>query len=380
MNISPSRKLRVLATISLASAAALQAAPFLAIGDGAELFVTGAVGVRADDNIFLSNNSGVGAGASKKVSDTIFEIAPGFDLTFGKSALLKGSVSAYETFSNYASNSKLNTNLLTADFKSTYDDGKMKLNSAAGYHELNQNAVDIRGLTRRDDTFVNGGGEVSVSEKTAVSAGLSFDHLKYKRPNYANTDTLEVPLNVYYKISPKVDLAFGYRYRDTQVNIGSNSQDNYFNIGARGEFSPKLTGHFNVGYNNRSLSAGKSENGLGFEADLAYELTPKTSLYFGATNDFGTSATGAQQKNFSVFGRASTKISEVWSLGGGLSYRAIDYLTRTDDYVEGQVSATYVINSYVNISGAYAYRNNSSALTGSKFTNNVFSLSANLRY
>jgi hypothetical protein len=380
MSTSYCRKLRSLAVLALASAASVQAAPFLAIGDGAELFVTGTVGVRADDNIFLSNNSGVGTGASQKINDTIFEIAPGLDLTFGKNALLKGSLSAYETFTNYSDNSGLNTNLLTADFKSTYDDGKLQLNTAAGFHELNQNSVDIRGLTRRDQSFFNGGGEVSVSEKTAVAASLSFDHLNYKRANYSDTDILEVPLTAYYKLSPKVDFALGYRYRDTQVKIGSNSQDNYFNVGARGEFSPKLTGHFNVGYNKRSLSFGKAEDQLGFQADLAYELTPKTNLFFGASNDFGTSATGAQQKNFTVFGRASSKISDVWSIGGGLSYRTIDYITRTDDYVEGQINATYVINAYIGISAAYAYRNNSSDLRGSEFTNNVFSLSANFRY
>jgi hypothetical protein len=204
--------------------------------------------------------------------------------------------------------------------------------------------------------------------------------LNYKRAGYSDTDTLTVPLNVYYKISPKVDLSFGYRYRDTQVQIGSDSQDNYFNVGARGEFTPKLTGHFSIGYNQRSLSAGKDEDQFGFEADLGYEITPKTNFTFGASNDFGTSASGAQQKNFSVNGRLSTKVSEVWSYGGALSYRAIDYITRTDDYIEGSLSATYTVNSYIGISGAYAYRNNSSDLRGSEFSNNVFSLSANIRY
>ena len=65
-----------LARIALVSAAlgtAAQAAPFLAIGDGAELFVTGTLAVRADDNIFLSN---------KATSDTIFDINPGVEITF----------------------------------------------------------------------------------------------------------------------------------------------------------------------------------------------------------------------------------------------------------------------------------------------------------
>lgn len=381
MKTKVSSKLRILLAAASVSTASIYAAPFLAIGDGAELFVTGTVGVRADDNVFLSTNADRRPGtASQVVSDTIFEITPGFDLTFGKNAQLKGSLTSGVAFTNYSDNGRLDTTLANVNFRSNYDDGKLKLTTAAGYNELNQNSVDIRGLTRRDQTFFNGGGEVSVSEKTSVAAKLSFDKLNYKRSGYSDTDTLEVPLNVFYKISPKVDMSLGYRYRDTQVQIGSDSQDNYFNIGARGEFSPKLTGSFNVGYNQRSLTRGKDQDQFGFNADLDYELTPKTNLNFGASNDFGTSASGAQQKNFSLNGRVSTKLSEVWTLGGGLSYRAIDYLTRTDDYVEGQVSVTYVVNAYVGISGAYAYRNNSSDLRGSEFTNNVFSLSANLRY
>jgi len=374
-------KLCFLLTAASAVTVDLEAAPYLVIGDGAELFVTGTVGVRADDNVFLSTDAGRRAGtASQVVSDTIFEITPGVDLTFGKNAQLKGSLSSGVAFANYSDNGRLDTTLANLNFRSNYDDGKLKLITAAGYNELNQNSVDIRGLTRRDQTFFNGGGEVSVSEKTAVAGKFSFDKLNYKRAAYSDTDTLEVPLDVFYKVSPKVDMSLGYRYRDTQVQIGSDSQDNYFNIGARGEFSPKLTGSFNVGYNQRSLTRGKDQDQFGFNADLGYELTPKTSLNFSASNDFGTSAAGDQQKNFSLNGRVSTKLSEVWSLGGGLSYRAIEYLTRTDDYVEGQISATYVVNAYVGVSAGYTYRSNSSDLRGSEFTNNVFSLSANFRY
>ena len=48
--------------------------------------------------------------------------------------------------------------------------------------------------------------------------------------------------------------------------------------------------------------------------------------------------------------------------------------------MEGQLGASYSRNTDVNFTGAYVYRNNSSVLSGSEFTNNVFSVSANLRY
>ena len=156
-----------LTLISASLVAGSYAAPFMAIGDGAEFFLTGALGVRADDNIFLSKNAD---------SDLIFDITPGVDLTFGKDSQLKGSLTLSDTWSNYSDNSKLNTNLFAGDFVSRYDDGKLKLGFNVGYHELNQNSVDIRGLTRRDIFSGGGNTEVEISQITSVGAGVALNH------------------------------------------------------------------------------------------------------------------------------------------------------------------------------------------------------------
>src|SRR5687768_17201499 len=153
--------------ISASLAAGSRAAPFMAIGDGAELFLTGSLGVRADDNIFLAKDA---------ESDLIFDIAPGIDLTFGKGGQLQGSLTLSHTFSNYSDNSNLNTNLFNGDFLSRYDDGKMKLGFNLGFHELNQNSVDIRGLTRRDIFSAGGNAEVEISQLTSVAGGIAFNH------------------------------------------------------------------------------------------------------------------------------------------------------------------------------------------------------------
>lgn len=350
---------------------AVQAAPFLAIGDGAELFVTGTLGVRADDNIFLT---------AKADSDVIFDLTPGAQIVFGKDASLKGSLTLVDSFSNYSDNSKLNTNLVSVDFISSYSDGKLKLGVNAGFHELNQNAPDIRGLTRRDVFSTGAKGEAEVSEITSISAGVTFTHSNYKRAGYGDSDDYVVPINFYYKWTEKVELSVGYRYRDYQTQIGEDSTDHYLNVGARGKFSPKLTGEFTIGMTQRKLAKGGDDTMLGLEANLAYEISPKTSLELRASNAPDTSPQGLQQKNFSLGGSVITNISEQWSVTGGLSYRGIDYSTRTDDYIEGQLGATYAVNAYVKLAAGYVYRNNASALAASEFTNNVFSLAASIRY
>jgi polysaccharide biosynthesis protein VpsM len=360
-----------LALISASLVAAGHAAPFMAIGDGAELFLTGSLGVRADDNIFLAKDA---------ESDLIFDITPGIDLTFGKNSQLQGSLTLSHAFSNYADNSGLNTNLFNGDFLSRYDDGKMKLGFNLGFHELNQNSVDIRGLTRRDIFAAGGNAEVEISQLTSVAGGLSFNHENYKRRGYTDSDSLTVPIDFFYKWTPKVDLSAGYRYRDYQVDIGSDSTDHFFNVGARGEFTPKLTGRFAVGLNTRNLDRGGDESQLGLDASFGYEISPKTSLQVGANNDFGTTPQGQQQKNFTLNGMVTTKISEEWSVNGGLSFRSIDYGSRTDDYFEGLLGTTYIVNANIRVIGGYTYRNYSSDLSASEFKNNVFSVSANFRY
>lgn len=376
------KKIIRIALLSVSLGAGSHAAPFMAIGDGAELFLTGGLGVRADDNVFLSSNS---------ESDLIFDITPGAEITFGKNSQLQGALTLKHMFSNYSDNSDLNTNLFSGDFVSKYDDGKLKLGFNLGFHELNQNTVDIRRvgrLTRRDVFSAGANAEVEISQITSVGGGIAFRHENYKPRGFTDSDDLTVPLNFYYKWTPKVDLSLGYRYRDYQVDIGQDSTDHFFNVGARGEFSPKLTGTLAVGVNTRKFDgrnpftgrSGGDDTILGVDASFSYEVSPKTNLQFGLVNDFGTSPQGQQQENFTISGMISTEVSSEWSVHGGLSYRKIDYGTRTDDYFEGQLGTTFIINANVRIVGAYIYRNYETDVRGFEFKNNVFSVAANFRY
>lgn len=372
---------RIALTVAALGSAA-KAAPFLAIGDGAELFVTGALGIRSDDNIFLADDS-------KKIDDIIFDINPGVEITFGKNAPLTGSLTLVDAFANYSDNTNLNTNLFTGDFRAAYDDQKLKIKFNVGYHELNQNTADTQGLIRRDEFVIGTTSEVAVSPLTSVAAGVNFNHLNYKRKGYGDSDDLNVPVNFYYKWTPKLDLSLGYRYRNYETTVGLDSVDHFFNIGARGEFSPKLTGQLAVGVNTRkfgsgtttgTIKSGDTETLPGLDASFTYAISPKSTLQFGASNDYGSAPQGQQQKNLSFYGNVNIAFDANWSFNGGLSYRGIDYYTRTDDYFEGTLGATYLVNTYVKITGGYVYRSNDSDLAASNFKNNVFSIAASLRY
>jgi polysaccharide biosynthesis protein VpsM len=367
----------VLITASIAAVG--RAAPFMAVGDGAELFATGVLGVRADDNILLSKSA---------KSDVIFDVAPGLELDFGKNAQLQGSVTLVDAFALYLDHNELNTNLFSGDFVAKYDDSKTKMGFNAGYHEENQNTVDVRAvngrLIRRDITTAGANAEVGISEITSVGGAVDYVHENYHPAGYVDSDTLTVPVNFYYKWTPKLDLSLGYRYRDYQASSGApDSTDHFFSIGARGEFSPLLTGKLAVGYTKRNTTGFGDQSLFGIDSSFAYEFTPKTTLQLGVTNDFGTSPTGQQQKNLTINTLVTSKLTEEWSVNGGVSYRRISYASRTDDYWEGTLGAAYTWSANIRIVGSYVYRTykvGDARLSASEFDNNVFSVAANLRY
>ncbi len=365
--------------LSAAVATGAQANPFMAVGDGANLFLTGSAGVRADDNILLAKDG---------TSDVIFDLTPGLELSFGRNAQTRGSIILRDGFSEFVDHSKYDSNLFSGDFQAKYDDGKMKFGANAGYHELNENNVDVRGLVRRDVTDGGANGEVTISDLAAAGGALTFTRENYHPVNYVDSDTLTIPLDFYYKWTSKIDISLGYQYRDYQAKNASalDSVDSFYNVGARGEFTPKLTGKFAVGYTERRYSgAAKSRSLLGIDASFAYEITPTTKLDIGGSNDFGTSPMGVQQKNLLVHARVTSKLTEQWTVTGGVNYRGIRYdfgnvVGHTDDYWEGTVGASYILSANVRLTGSYVYRTFHADLAASEFDNNVFAISADFRY
>lgn len=373
-------KLRLLA-ISAVVATTVQAAPFLAIGDNAELFLTGTLGVRTDSNIFLSPNAR---------SDTIIDINPGVELVFGNASAVKGSLSFTESFANYSSHSDLNSNLASTSFYAGIEDGKSKGSVSIRYSQLNQNTVDTVGgvnkdaLARRNVLGMGANAEISATEKTSVGAGVQYDKTDYLRAGYSDQETVAVPVNYFYELTPKLDVSVGYRYRRTWQQIGEDSTDHFYNVGVRGELTPKLSGTINVGIEQRHFTHLENQTLPGIDSSLTYAATPKVSLQLGVSNDFDSNAQGQQQKNLSFRGSGSFMIADEWSVTTALTYRVIDYIkltpARSDDYFEGQIGVTYQVNNVIRVSGALAYRSNTSDLTSAEFDGTVVSLSASFRY
>lgn len=361
------------------------AAPFLAVGDNAEIFITGQVGVRADSNIFLTGN---------EQSDVIYNVAPGLEFDFGKNSNTQGLFRVSENFATYADHDELNSNLASTAFNATYDDGKTKGTVYATYDEFNQNSpfqINHESLIRSNVFTAGTSGEVSLSDKSTVAAGLDYRWIDYRTQGFADAEVVSLPVHYYYEVSPKVDVGLGYRYRASWYQYGSDAFDNFVGLAARGEFTPKLVGKVDLGWTRRSLTGRSDVSLFGIDGSLQYSLTPKSSLAFNISNDFDTNSQAQQQKNFTVGVSATSAISSVWSVSAGVNYRAIDYYiaaqgqpARTDDYWVGQVGVTYTVTEYLNITGAVSYADyragDESLANYNNFTDSVVSFAANIRF
>jgi len=348
----------------------------MAVGDNAELFVTAAAAVQIDDNIYLDT--------ANERDDTIFSFTPGLDLVFGKGSATSGNFYYREEIRRYNDNDVQNTELSNLGVNASYNNGLTKANFNASYAQVAQNDNDIRAtgdLVRRELTNLGAKSEFGISEKTKFALGAAYNKTDYGPASYADSDIWTFPLDLYYEASPKLDWSLGYQYRKSELSRGRDSDDNFFNIGARGEFTPKLTGQVRLGYSQRSFEGGSDDGLFGFSSNLGYTYSEKTSYQLNLSNDFGSSGTGDSTKNLTWGVSSSTRFTEQWYMNVGVNFRSVEYPARTDDYTEGQIGVSYVYNTNVNFSASYTYRNNKSDnLASAEFTNNVFSLGANIRY
>lgn len=360
------------------------AAPFCAIGNNAELFVTGQAGVRFDDNILLA------PGGPNKKSDTIVSFTPGLELDFGKDSLIKGMFTVSEAFNSYLSNSELNSQLGLVNFKGTYETEKTTVSANAAYAELDQNTYAANGSNIRRNVYSGGlDAAYTISPKASFATGVTFSRTEYLQSGSVGEKNYGVPINVYYGITPKSDLSVGVTYTRNDLDNGLSFDEFYYNVGARGEFTPKLSGSFSIGWDDRTGSGGvaaQDSSSLGFRSGLSYAYSDKTTITLNADKGFSNASSGTStQKNLGIVLGAQTDIAVDWKVSASLAYRDIQYegvaaAGRVDDYLEATAGATYIVNSNISLNGTYSYRNLYSNVPNVEFGNSVIAVSVSARY
>lgn len=361
-------------------------APFMAIGSNAELFLTGTVGIDFNDNITLGNDviaTGQTVPFNPVRDDVVWRLSPGAALEFGQNALISGTLAAKVGFERYSDNGDLDSELADLSFTGSHQDASSKTSLKASYRELNQNTVDSRSptLSRRDVVNFGAEHEMELSAKTSVLFGVDYTDTDYARASFTDRIRTEIPFRIYYDMTEKVDLSLSFRYRTIETDVSTqDSEDLFVGVGARGQFTPKLSGFFRVGATDRSRT-GLNSTALGLFSNFSYVYSEKTSLTFGVGNDFGTSGAGDAQENMDVFVGFQSALTPEFTLTSRIAFRQIDYVTRDDeDYIEGSIGGEYTMSENLKLIGRVSHKDNSSSAAVAEFDNTIFSFSAQLRY
>ncbi len=386
-----------------ALAAAAKASPFLAVGDSAELFLTGTAAVRSQDNILLG---------SQGIDDLVTELSPGAELELGgKGRPGKGGLEYKARHLQYRDNSVLDHWDSSARAFASYTDEATKLRFEAAYARLSDNTFDLRpaggvvsadSLLSRDTWSGLVSGDFTLGETHALVLSTQYDRLDPRTSTGVATDLriVEIPVACYFRVAPGQQLGLGVSYRDTQVGPGAgvDSHDIYTFVGLRGQLSSSISGTVSAGYLHRSLAVGPGQASVGAHASLTYALSDATRLVAQGDNDFTTAPSGVSRRDLRGSLSFVSQLGNAWTLSLKGGYTRAKYLgTRqpiialedptgrlrqlhADSWYEGGLSLSFALNSALSFTGGYGYRQLSSKDYVAEFTDQVFSFSIQLRY
>ena len=347
-------------------------------------------GARYNDNVFLQPTA--------KVNDTILSATPGISLRWGDKSHTHGSLGYTESFEHYVHGTAPNVSLGNGNFNFAFDGAASSGSANASYQQLYQTNTDLaaQGINDLIRTNVTTGGlslQANPWAKIGGRLGVNYADTNYLTDGLIGNSQIGVPFDLIFNVTPKTDLSLGYSFGTQRPDGGGDSsKDHYFNVGARGEFTPKLSGSFNIGYQTRKVGANPDEHMLAFNGSFDYALTARTTLSLIANRNFNASALGASTKNTSFKLNLATDFSPQFSLKASVAYLDNEYgagvfrpdqvvpQVRTDHTWESTLSASYLFTDWFSTTAAYVFQQNNSTLPSVEYSNNVLSLSLGLKY
>jgi len=382
---------------------AAEAAPLVSIGDNVDVFFNGSSSVKWMSNVFNDEDD--------EKDDMKLTVSPGFEVNVGRgvSNLDLSIITRYDII-RYDDLSDLDSELFHIKAISSYQSSRWDVNGLVSFDEsqsTNDGNDNRKGkLTESDNTAARLNGEYRLSPKFSVGSGVNYSDREYTGSDdtLADRESFTVPLDVYYELTPKVDLSVGYQYTTTDVgsttgpgyHVGSyDSESHFFNVGARGNLLPKLTGFFKVGYRtydpddsdvvdgvNFYRTDRDSTGTLGLDADFTYSATPKVTTTLALSRDYGIGGEGQSSEDTSARLSASYSINTNYSASAYFGYIFRDYVDqdREDNYYNTGVRLSYVPNQHWRFSTGYRYSDNDSDRKGQSYESHTIDLTASLRY
>lgn len=359
----------------------------VSIGNNADVFFAGSSSLRWTSNVFRDEED--------EVSDLLWVLSPGFELNVGR-GLANTDLSIITRYDliRYQDEGQLDTELLHIKALGSYKGSRMDLNGSVSFDETKTSTGDanvVQDLIEFDTFTAHLKGEYRLSPKFSLGAGVTYKEVEYTTYEtiFSDRETTTLPFDLFYELTPKVDLSIGYTHSTTDVKStflrpAYDQEGHFFNIGARGDLLPKLNGLLKVGYRTRNDSrSGVDDSGmLGLDADLTWSATPKLTGALRLSRDFGVSGEGQSTERTTVNTGLNYSLNQnfVASANAGLTLRDYSDSSREDQQYDLGLRLSYLPNQYWQFSTGYTYSENDSDSATSSYTNHMWDLSASLRY
>ena len=382
---------------------AMQAAPLVSIGDSVDVFFNGSSSLEWQSNVFSDETN--------EVDDFKYTVSPGFEVNVGRglSNLDLSIITRYDVV-RFDEVTDLDNELFHIRAVGSYAGSRLSVNGLVSYDESQSNGQDGNDnqkgkLSASETTAANLNGEYTLSPKFSFGAGVNYNYREYKESSSADRESYTIPLDIFYELTPKVDLSIGYTYTSTEVFStvsgasevsGYDKEQHFVNVGARGDLLPKLTGSFKIGFNAMDSddpntrdgngpvgrSDRDSDSSLGLDASFTYLATAKVNTQLRLNRNFDVAGQGESTEATRVDLSANYSINTQYTATANLGYTLREYVDtgREDDNYRTGVSLSYVPNQYWRFSTGYNYTENSSSDAGQSYEAHVINISASLRY
>ena len=313
----------IIVTVGLCQQLFVSAAPLVSIGNNTDVYFNGSSSLRWTSNVFRDE--------ADETEDLTWTLSPGFEVNVGR-GLTNADMSIITRYDiiRYEDQDQLDTELFHIKAVGSYTSSRLALSGSAYFDKSKMNSGEnniTNDLIESDAYGATVDSEYRVSPKFSFGAGARYSEKVFKTfdDTFPDRTVMSAPFDVFYELTPKLDLSLGYTFTNTDIEetirasatqrvITSDyeTDSHFFNIGARGQLLPKLTGSFKVGYRTRSSSdstirttvvglppvetttqTNRDDTGmLGLDANFTWTATPKLAVNFDLSRDFGVGGEG----------------------------------------------------------------------------------------
>lgn len=361
------------------------APPLLYVNESIQVHLLAEAEFVYESNLFLRSTD--------EVSGRYLLFTPGVELRMAQQGSASAVLRYQHSFTTYRDNSSLDGDFQDLDLQVRYDSGVVLASGYATYKELYSNTRDVSGdgeLIERTNSSLGGSLRYEISELTAIKLGVDTTEVDYEDFIYTDYESVSVPITLFYKIRPRVDLTGGVRYRTVDTSGGFQQSfdydDFYYFVGAVGElFSPVIFADVSVGYQTREYD-GSSLDAASASYDITFIYTgdAKTTVYAGLSRDYRTSAIGGTAYAFtSASLGARYSLNESIGLNAGVVLGESEYeqSPRAEDMTILNLGASYTPNDFLTLSARYEFTDVDGAnIFSADYQNREIRISASLRY